>query len=316
MKKFSYKDYEKSYVSVCESSTEKVISPLLVSSILAKIHSQKQLSLLELGIGNGEMTSKIIAGLNPNIKLTGIDINQISLQLCEKKLGWMTNKKFSQQNFLSKDILKMEFNTTLILNSLYNFSFEEISKLYIGLVKKGCIISIHCTNKPDSFVELRSLFGARADKNISGRDNESILPPEIIDKLSKKHGFNSETTYFSSKVFFEVLSDKEWEFFLNFSKYEEAIFSQPKLYRNLQKILFIILKMPLEMKPFSQWGCFIERLRQIFVKNQISDYFTYTEDTMALQLVSLENLSNCNINSQEIIADGEGEFYIAKPWIR
>ena len=192
-----------------------------IEHLIKSIDKEKEISIIDLGCGNGDMLRKIADfGIenNLNFKLTGIDANQFTID-CAKKLSVSyPNIKFEKENIFNAEFENYQPDIFLCTLTIHHFSEEEILKLLKKLYQNSSIgIIINDLH--------RNIFAYRLF--------QVLCLIFMLKNMTKHDGLTSilrgfkkqELLYFSKKLNFEKYLIKwKWAF-----RYQWIIFKSLKV---------------------------------------------------------------------------------------
>jgi len=103
-----------------------------VQHLIAKIPNQKEISIMDIGCGNGDMLRTLAEyGLRNNLKfqLTGIDANAYTVNHARKLSSNYPNIKFRIENVFGKSFEELKYDIVLCTLTLHHFKDDEIMQL-------------------------------------------------------------------------------------------------------------------------------------------------------------------------------------------
>ena len=103
-----------------------------VQDLLVSISKSKEISIVDVGCGNGDMLRTLADfGLKNNLKfhLVGIDANQFTISHAQKLSEEYKNISYNCQDIFSEDFQKLKYDIVLCTLTLHHFKDDEIIKL-------------------------------------------------------------------------------------------------------------------------------------------------------------------------------------------
>lgn len=103
-----------------------------VKQLIAKIPNQKEITIVDVGCGNGDMLRTLAKfGLehNLNLKLIGIDANNFTINHAQKLSEEFTNISFKCEDVFSQVFEELKYDIVLCTLTLHHFKENEIKQL-------------------------------------------------------------------------------------------------------------------------------------------------------------------------------------------
>ncbi len=118
-----------------------------VKKLLATVNKQNEITIVDVGCGNGDML-RVIAkyGLenNYNFKLIGIDANAFTINHAKQLSTDFLNISYKVEDIFEKDFCTMKYNIVLCTLTLHHFNNDEIANLvslFQANAKNGVVIN-------------------------------------------------------------------------------------------------------------------------------------------------------------------------------
>ncbi len=174
---------------------------LAIQGWLEKFNMSKSGNVLEIGCGVGTQTQLILENINPETKVTAIDISEKSIELAKARLHKFKNIKLIAGDIIDIDI-KGEFETIVLPDVIEHIPLEQHFKLFkklSSLLTNTGFILIHIPdpnylqwvreNRPQ---ELQTIDNpVYSDKLLN-----NIYPNKLIIKYLKSYSiFNTPADY-------------------------------------------------------------------------------------------------------------------------
>lgn len=103
-----------------------------VQNLIANIPNQTEISIVDVGCGNGDMLRSLADyGLknNLNFKLTGIDANAFTINHARELSNQYPNISFRCEDIFEKDFAELKYDIVLCTLTLHHFKEDEIIQL-------------------------------------------------------------------------------------------------------------------------------------------------------------------------------------------
>lgn len=104
--------------------------------IITRLHSNKDIKILELGCGTGEYT-RLVAKRFPNLKIIGIDISSKILQVARQKCKGLKNVDFETTSAYDTKFRKGQFDVIFGYYILHHLEYKKLIPELNRILKKN-----------------------------------------------------------------------------------------------------------------------------------------------------------------------------------